>query len=116
MFWNVLKSFNDNSRSAFLRFVWARSRLPPTANSFHQKFKLQLAPLPSISEQHNQSIRKIVDQSLPQAHTCFFSLTLPTYSSESIMNKQLLYAIENCLEMDADFRLAESEMHGWTPR
>ncbi len=30
-FWSVLRSFDDAERSAFLRFVWARSRLPPAA-------------------------------------------------------------------------------------
>jgi hypothetical protein len=29
------------------------------------------------------------------------------------MREKLLYAIYNCIEMDADFRLAESEMTGW---
>ena len=29
-----------------------------------------------------------------------------------IMRERLLYAIHNCVEMDADFRLSESEMQG----
>ena len=52
------------------------------------------------------------DQKLPKAHTCFFSLSLPRYRSEKIMRERLLYAIHNCVEMDADFRLSESEMQG----
>jgi HECT-domain (ubiquitin-transferase) len=30
------------------------------------------------------------------AHTCFFSLELPAYSSLEVMTKKLLYAIYNC--------------------
>ena len=30
-----------------------------------------------------------------------------------IMREKLLYAIFNCLEMDADFRLTENEMSDW---
>jgi hypothetical protein len=30
-----------------------------------------------------------------------------------VMAAKLRYAMYNCVEMDADFRLAESEMTGW---
>ena len=50
------------------------------------------------------------DTFLPKAHTCFFSLNLPRYSSEELMAERLRYAMYNCIEMDADFRLADSEM------
>ena len=54
------------------------------------------------------------DKFLPKAHTCFFSLNLPSYSSDKVMKEKLLYAIYNCIEMDADFKLAESENSIWT--
>lgn len=53
------------------------------------------------------------DAYLPKAHTCFFSLNLPKYTSDKVMREKLLYAIFNCQEMDGDFRLTESEMTGW---
>jgi hypothetical protein len=102
MFWRVLESFNHDERAAFLRFVWARSRLPPSANDFHQKFKIQAAV--------GDGPKTSPDTYLPKAHTCFFSLNLPRYSSEPLMADRLRYAMYNCIEMDADFRLAESEM------
>lgn len=40
-------------------------------------------------------------------------MNLPRYSCDEIMKKRLIYAIENCIEMDADFRLADNEMTGW---
>lgn len=50
-----------------------------------------------------------VDAWLPTAHTCFFSLHLPRYSSDAVLRRQLLYAITHCLALDADFRLTEAE-------
>jgi E3 ubiquitin-protein ligase HERC1/E3 ubiquitin-protein ligase HERC2 len=45
------------------------------------------------------------DSRLPTSHTCFFSLHLPKYSSEKILRRRLLYAISNCVALDADYRL-----------
>jgi hypothetical protein len=42
-FWRVLRSFTPGQRQQFLRFVWARSRLPTTSSEFTQKFKMQAA-------------------------------------------------------------------------
>ncbi|CAN0415032.1 unnamed protein product, partial [Laminaria digitata] len=46
-----------------------RTRLPLTAEGFSQRFKLQ------------NFERSPADDYLPVAHTCFFSLELPAYSS-----------------------------------
>jgi hypothetical protein len=102
--WRVLETFDHDERAAFLRFVWARSRLPSAAD-FNQKFKLQSAV--------GEGPKHKPDEWLPKAHTCFFSLNLPRYSSDAVMAKQLRYAIFNCIEMDADFKLADNEMTGW---
>lgn len=104
-FWRVLRAFDDCDRSQFLRFVWARSRLPCKAVDFHQKFK--------IHSPTGEGAREDPDHYLPKAHTCFFSINLPRYSSDEIMAKKLSYTMYNCIEMDADFRLADNEMPGW---
>ena len=104
-FWRVLHAFDDRDRSQFLRFVWARSRLPSQAADFHQKFK--------IHSPTGEGAREDPDQYLPKAHTCFFSINLPRYSSDEVMAKRLSYTMYNCIEMDADFRLADNEMPGW---
>ena len=104
-FWSVLRSFDDAERSAFLRFVWARSRLPPSSAEFHQKFKIQSAV--------GDGPKADPDAYLPKAHTCFFSLNLPRYTSHEVMARKLRYAMSNCVEMDADFKLADNEMTGW---
>ncbi len=105
-FWEVLSECTEDEKAAFLRFVWARSSLPPRGTPFAQKFKIQGA----VADDTNTS----PDAYLPRAHTCFFSLNLPKYSSKAIMAAKLRYAIFNCTEMDADFRLTETEVTGWT--
>ena len=98
-FWDVLKDLGDENRTQFLRFVWARSRMPSSAQELRTKFKL-------VGEH-----RENPDMYLPHAQTCFFSLTLPNYSTKEILRTKLLYAIENSPNMDADVRLHNAE--GW---
>ena len=42
------------------------------------------------------------DQYFPVAHTCFFSIELPRYTSREIAYTKLLWAINNCESIDAD--------------
>ena len=102
---NQLRSFDDEDRSRFLKFVWARERLPNSSAEFHQRFKIQAAVGDGPRDHPNTY--------LPKAHTCFFSLNLPKYDSDEVMKEKLLYAIYNCVEMDADFKLADSENSAW---
>jgi len=43
-----------------------------------------------------------MDDFLPVAHTCFFTLDLPEYSCFEILKEKLSYAINNCIAIDAD--------------
>eukprot|EP01041_Mallomonas_annulata_P001258 gene1258-2435_t len=104
-FWDVLRSFSEEEKSSFLRFVWARPTLPPKGVEFPQKLKIQSAV--------GDDATLKPDQYLPKAHTCFFSINLPRYSCKQIVEDRLKYAITNCTEMDADFRLTETEVTGW---
>jgi hypothetical protein len=101
-FWSVLESMDDEDRTLFLRFVWARSRMPASAQDLPMNFKLQAAAAPSKGK---------ADDYLPHAQTCFFSLSLPSYSSRDVLREKLLYAISNSPNMDADVRLHNAE--GW---
>ena len=105
-FWELLKSFTEEEKSSFLRFVWARPTLPPNGIEFPQKLKIQSA----VGDDSSKS----PDSYLPKAHTCFFSINLPRYSTKSVMREKLLYAIQHCTEMDADFRVTEEEVVGWS--
>ena len=39
---------------------------------------------------------------LPVAHTCFFSIELPKYSSDEVMRSKLKFVINHCVTIDAD--------------
>jgi hypothetical protein len=100
-FWRVLEEFSRQDKRKFLQFVSARTRLPSTSSSLPQRFKLQLtsSDTPDASQ----------DGQLPHAHTCFMSLSLPRYSSETVMRERLLVAIHSCISIDGDFALNEDE-------
>ena len=102
-FWEVLEEFQPEERAQFLKFVWARSRLPISASDFPMNFKLQGA---------QGGAKESPDSWLPHAQTCFFSLALPAYSSKEVLREKLLFAIKNSPNMDADVRLHEAE--GWS--
>ncbi|KAK1947830.1 putative E3 ubiquitin-protein ligase HERC1 [Phytophthora citrophthora] len=104
-FWRALRDFSHEERSAFLRFVWGRSRLPASADEFPQRFKLQ-----SFNQQR---AGRSVDAYMPVAHTCFFSIEIPAYSSEAVLREKLLYAIYNCQEIDGDGDSVAANQLGW---
>ena len=98
--WEVLEEMSLEDRIAFLKFVWARSRMP-SKSEMSTAFRLQ---------QPSGGAAEKPDNYLPCAQTCFFILSLPRYSSKEILRKKLLQAID-CTLMDADVRLRTAE--GW---
>merc|ERR1712232_1325136 len=100
-FWETLREFSDDERKQFLQFVWARNRLPLKESDFEAPFKIQ---------RDSSSESKNVDQALPSASTCFFSLTLPEYSSKSVLKEKLLFAINNVITMETDFQTNSAEI------
>lgn len=74
----MFRGFSNKDRSQFLRFAWGRSRLPKS-NPWPRSFKIK----------YNEA----GDEMLPTAHTCFFQLDLPQYSTDAIMRERLLVAI-----------------------
>eukprot|EP01133_Synstelium_polycarpum_P005956 gene5956-6899_t len=113
-FWRTLESFSSEEQTLFLRFVWGRSRLPPS-NEFNVQFQLQVFIRNDSSFYDDEydgigngngssmSIDENQDEYLPEAQTCFFTLSIPNYSSQEIMREKLLYAITTCRDIDADF-------------
>jgi len=90
-FWAVLESFTPEQRRLFLKFIWGRNRLPLTEDDWGD----QLMRIHSLEKPKPNSF-------FPVAHTCFFSIELPKYTSRDICYKRLLYAINNCQSIDAD--------------
>jgi hypothetical protein len=76
LFWKVIESLTTKEQAGFVRFAWGRSRLP-SEKDFTTKMKLTSAG----------------SNPLPVSHTCFFSIELPEYPTESAMRHGLLTAI-----------------------
>lgn len=123
-FWRVLESLNEEERGLLLRFVWGRSRLPHATEFKNVFFTIQ--PFMKTAQSRNTEARAASprdatvsprpsaasesDHYLPEAQTCFFSLSLPPYSSYEVMRAKLLYAITTCREIDTDFAINERTM------
>jgi len=101
-FWEALEIFDRADRTKFINFCSGRSRLPASAAAYPMPFKL-LSPNPRTLNDP--------DSYLPIAQTCFFSLSLPKYTSLEIMLSKLRYAINNTELMDADVLLRRAD--GW---
>ena len=98
-FWDTLREFSNDERKAFLQFVWARNRLPMKESDFEAPFKLQ-----------KDTLKKEGDKALPSASTCFFSLSLPPYSTKELLKEKLLFAIKNVTTMETDFQTNSAEI------
>jgi hypothetical protein len=80
-FWETLTEFSEDEKILFLKFVWARPTLPPKGMEFQQRMKIQSAVGDDAAEKP--------DLYLPKAHTCFFSINLPRYSTKKVHNSVL---------------------------
>ena len=104
-FWETLREMDSSERKKFLQFVWARNRLPVKESAFDAPFKIQ---------KDTASAGGSADAALPSASTCFFSLTLPEYSSKEILKQKLLFAIDNVVTMESDYVTNDAEVgEGW---
>lgn len=76
-FWEAVQQLDKDERSQLINFCSGRSRLPAAASDFHMSFKLTAPPPRSEKEP---------DDYLPIARTCFFSLSLPKYTSAKVQH------------------------------
>jgi hypothetical protein len=75
-FWEALEAMDADEMSAFINFCSGRSRLPQNPAE-KTNFKLTGPPPSSVNNP---------DKYLPIAQTCFFSVSLPRYSSKEVKN------------------------------
>ena len=87
MFWQVVTDMSNADRGALLAFANGRRRLPVQNSGGHLRIELL----------HGRG-----DEALPEAHTCFFTIDLPQYSSTKVCRDKLMYAIHNCTAIDKD--------------
>merc|ERR1712062_210154 len=88
-FWETLREMSQEDLRLFLHFVWGRSRLPQEGHpKWAEGFKIV-----------RQAAVADPDKWLPTAHTCFFQLDLPAYTSKAICKERVLFAIRNCVHL-----------------
>ena len=75
--------FRSGAAVELLRFCWGRTRLPADPE---KNFLMRVKPLAARGSNS-------IDDMLPNAHTCDFTLLLPAYSSFSIMRDKFLRGI-----------------------
>mmetsp|Transcript_20160 Transcript_20160/g.43793 ORF Transcript_20160/g.43793 Transcript_20160/m.43793 type:complete len:1384 (-) Transcript_20160:144-4295(-) len=81
-FWSVVSSFSPKHQADLLRFVTSCERPPPLGfASMNPPFTIQRVGIMRDGDK------------LPSAATCFNTLKLPTYSSETVLRKKLSFAI-----------------------
>jgi len=88
-FWRVFERMTQEERSAYLKFVWGRNRLPVTLTNLSYKHEVRL-------------FSNLSNEGFPQAHTCFFQLDIPDYQEDDICYKRLCEAAFLCGEIDTD--------------
>merc|ERR1719319_962053 len=95
-FWETLEEFTQEERRKFIRFAWAQERLPTNDDEFVRTHtRLMINPAPAGKSQDNM---------LPKAHTCFFNLELPAYTTKEKLRERLVYAITETVTMNLDER------------
>ncbi len=79
-FWRAFEKLNYKERSGLVRFAWGRSRLPKEEDwSTHgQPFK--------VTKKNGGD-----GAGYPLAHTCFFQLEVPEYSSDKVAEQKLRF-------------------------
>lgn len=81
-FWSIFDGFSNDERRSYLRFVWARNRLPLK--------EMQV-------EKHTFELVESWDtERLPFGRTCYFSLQVPHYETKAAFREKLIYAFTNC--------------------
>ncbi len=101
--WEVLESGRPSDRIAFLRFVAARSRLPSSVQYLPTGLTIS-----SPSQEDGAGPQQLP---LPEAKTCFVTLSIPRYTSKEELESKLMLAIHHSPNMDADVLLHNAE--GW---
>ena len=80
--WNIIESLTKEQQRNLIKFGWGRSRLPDRSDPEDWSMTLM-----------KTSMAKNTDNHLPEAHTCFFQIACPEFSSQAQMKKQLLTAM-----------------------
>ena len=83
-FWEWLEQSEESVKFKYLKFVSGRTRLPISGMGYSYTHRI---------------IKVSVENKLPRAATCFFSLKLPNYSSKDEFIEKIKYSIDNCTDI-----------------
>jgi hypothetical protein len=72
-----------------------------------QKIQVQNQVIQLRNHQKLEQYQMQVDRHLPEAQTCFFTLSIPNYSTTKILREKLRQAITSCKAIDTDFRVRD---------
>lgn len=89
-FWEIFEEWTQEQRRKYLKFVWGRSKIPSDTSGLRYKHQVEV-------------YSHLGADSLPQAHTCFFTIDLPEYKDKETAKARLTTAIELCGEIDTDY-------------
>jgi hypothetical protein len=87
-YWEIMEEMAEEDRQLYLRFVNGQSKLGTNMKDLRCKHELR--------NRHGG------DAALPEAHTCYFQIDIPEYTTKEIFRKRLLTAIRFCGEVDND--------------
>jgi len=94
-FWECLTEMSNKERCMFIRFTCGLSRLPANYKT-EKKLKITIES-------------SYTNDALPRSATCFYTFYLPAYTAKKIMKEKILTAVNNCVDIDADFMVEEDE-------
>jgi hypothetical protein len=92
-FWAVLASWGAPARSAYLRFVWGRARLP-VGEHWPRDSRARGPQMHVLSMLGAPGSADGATARLPEAHTCFFTLDLPPYPTLQLTRDKLERAVQ----------------------
>ena len=83
-FWEWLEQSEESVKFKYLKFVSGRTRLPISGMGYSYTHRI---------------IKVSIENKLPRAATCFFSLKLPNYNSKNEFIEKIKYSIDNCTDI-----------------
>jgi hypothetical protein len=127
-FWAALRDASPTFRANFVQFAYAQRTLPTSAQGYKRPPGIRMVIKPAratpISTPGIIAFRRAAadadspartpadtaeDGVLPHADTCFFSISLPAYSSPDVLMRQLTAALATGNSMGGDDILAQQQ-------
>ena len=100
MLWEIIGEMSNRERQRLVRFAWGRSKLPRGKAGWidgdGKEVFFNLSPF-LIDRQGDGHLEMRGDESLVEAHTCFFWLKMPRYSCKPVMRERLQTSVANGL-------------------